>query len=228
MTFEHNFPLDQLTAYALQWVRNIPSLFAIIIFGLSHVTLAQELSIESGVDETPVELKKLSVRANALETRIREVEQRIADSHQKLIGLPSERSVEYRIDLKPGIIAAGQSNRSIAVSHLRTSMNGRPYVYTQSAVILGPESPLPIFLGRISEGTHLVKIQLQAAPVSSALIHSSTAPWQTLDKVFSFEVSAEAGNRQNKILEIVEKNNTLVLEEKTLSASDLANMSPGK
>jgi len=170
---------------------------------LSASALANDLVVEGSVDETPAEIKKLSSRAAALESRIREIEQRIAESQAQLLGKINEKSVEYKLEMKlADAIEQASATRSVAVSHVRLSIDGRPFSYTQSALIVAPKSPLPLFLGRLPEGTYLMRVQFLAAPMDERISNSATAAWQTLEKTLAIEVNAEAGARQLQRVEL--------------------------
>ncbi|MEN9529317.1 MAG: hypothetical protein RI932_1190 [Pseudomonadota bacterium] len=174
-----------------------------IALACSFPALANDLVVEGSIDETPAEIKKLAGRAAALEGRIREIEQRIAESQKQLLGQLNENSVEYKLDLKlAGASDATPAKENVAVSHVRLSIDGRPFSYTQSALIVTPSSPLPLFLGRISAGKYLMRVQLQAAPIDERISNSATAAWQTLEKTLPIEVAAEAGTRQVQRVEI--------------------------
>ena len=194
----------------------------LVIVGTSLPAFPSDLTVEGSFDETPVELKKLSVRAAALESRIKEVEQRLAESHQQLLGHPGQKSVEYRLEMKPTQPTAESPAKNVAVSHLRMSINGRPFVYTQSAVVTNKDAPLPLFLGRLNEGSYLVKIQFQAAVMDGRILNSSIAPWQTVDKMINLQVTSEGGLRQSQVLEIVESNDKIQVQIRKISGSDSA------
>jgi hypothetical protein len=83
------------------------------------------------------------------------------------------------------------------VSHVRMSLNGRPFVYTQSAILVSPTNPLPLFMGKIAEGRHIVRLQFQTAPFEKNIISGSTTAWRTIDKIIQLNIDAEAGSRQN-------------------------------
>ncbi len=164
---------------------------------------ANDLVVEGSLDETPAEIKKLSTRAASLEARIREIEQRIAESQQQILGPLNTNSVEYRIEMKLAESdIADSAKRNIAVSHVRLSIDGRPFSYTQSVVIISHGSPLPLFLGRITEGNYLMRIQFQAAPVDERIANSATAAWQTVERTIPVEIVAEAGSKQVQSLGI--------------------------
>lgn len=196
--------------------------FLIIIVGTSLPAFPSDLTVEGSIDETPVELKKLSVRAAALESRIKEVEQRLAESHQQLLGHPGKKSVEYRLEMKPAQSTATSSSKNVAISHLRMAINGRPFVYTQSAVVTSKDAPLPLFLGRLNEGIYLVKIQFQAAVIDGRILNSSIAPWQTVDKMINLEITSEGGSRQSQILEITDNSDKIGVQIRKKSDSDSA------
>ena len=172
---------------------------------------AQDLTIEGSIDQTPEPLKKLASRAEAIENRIRELEQRISESQKKIIVTQSDKVIEYRMELANGFTQGSGRGRSLAVSHLRMSINGRPYVYTQSAVIIDSENPLPLYLGPIEAGSYLVKIQLQAAPLDSKLLNPINSPWQTIEKIIPIEIVSEGGAKQTKVLELTEQDNKIIL-----------------
>lgn len=194
------FPLGPVGKIALKCIGRA---LCCIALACSFPALANDLIVEGSIDETPAEIKKLAGRAAALEGRIREIEQRIAESQKQLLGQLNDTSVEYKLDLK--LAAASDSTppkENVAVSHVRLSIDGRPFSYTQSALIVTPSSPLPLFLGRISAGKYLMRVQLQAAAIDERISNSSTAAWQTLEKTLPIEVVAEAGNRQVQRVEI--------------------------
>lgn len=195
-------------------------LFLFVINGISLPAFSSDLTVEGSIDETPIELKKLAARAAALESRIKEVEQRLAESHQQLLGHPGQKTVEYRLEMKPAQPTTGTSVKNVAISHLRLAINGRPFVYTQSAVVIANHAPIPLFLGRLNEGNYLVKIQFQAAVIDSRILNSSIAPWQTVDKTINLEVTAEGGLRQSQILEITENSDKLGIQIRKASRAD--------
>jgi len=196
--------------------------FLLVITGISLPAFSSDLTVEGSIDETPIELKKLAVRAAALESRIKEVEQRLAESHQQLLGHPGQKTVEYRLEMKPAKSTTDASAKNVAISHLRIAINGRPFVYTQSAFVVANDAPIPLFLGRLNEGNYLVKVQFQAAVIDSRILNSSIAPWQTVDKIINLEVTAEGGLRQSQILEITENSDKLGLQIRKASRADSA------
>lgn len=168
---------------------------------------AAELSVESEVDATPSELRLLSDRAKALEAKIGELEKRIADAQKTILGSAENEVVDYRLELKPQVppAGAGESGKSLVVSHVRMSMDGRPFVYTQSAIVVSEKFPLPLYVGKISAGSHQVRLQYQYAPVSDELLTSSNKGWRTIDQVLNLEIVAAAGRQQVQPIQISEE-----------------------
>jgi hypothetical protein len=167
---------------------------------------AAELSVESEVDATPSELRLLSDRAKSLEAKIGELEKRIADAQKTIFGSTETAVIDYRLELKPQVPSAGvgQSAKPLIVSHVRLSMDGRPFVYTQSAVVVSEKFPLPLFIGKISEGPHQIRLQYQVAPFSEELMTSSQRGWRTVDQVLNLEIVAAAGKQQVQPIRISE------------------------
>jgi len=167
---------------------------------------AGELSIQSDVDATPAELRSLSDRAQVLEAKIKDLERRVVATQESLMGQLSAAAVEYRLDLRP--LSANKKDEgkinSLVVSRIRMSMDGRPFVYSQNALIVSGKSPLPLFLGKLSAGHHQIRLQFQVAPLVDALNSPAAAPWRTIDRVLAIEVSPEAGLQQTKTLAIDE------------------------
>ncbi|MEY4065106.1 MAG: hypothetical protein RIR26_1314 [Pseudomonadota bacterium] len=161
---------------------------------------AAELSVEGSVDDTPAEIKKLAQRAAALSNRIREVERRLSEAQEKLLPPSDEDAVEYRLELHN---AMSPPALPFAVSHIRVSFEGRPFVYSQRAIVLTAERPLPLFLGRLKEGKYLMKIQFQGAPLEDVRSDGSDAPWRTLDKLITLDVTRDGGLRQFHKIELV-------------------------
>ncbi|NBO37084.1 hypothetical protein EBU99_00705 [bacterium] len=179
------------------------TLTIIVCFFIAKPGFCADLAIESTVDGTPSELRQLASRAAALDSRVKELEQRISEAQMNLIGDPSAETVEYRLELKPSTTNNSASDKnSFAVSHVRVSLDGRPFIYTQSAVVVSEKNPLPLFLGRMREGQHLVRLQFQMSPLPAALSRVSEAPWRTVDKTLALEINAKAGRKQNHFIEI--------------------------
>jgi hypothetical protein len=185
---------------------------------------AAELSVESEVDATPNELRQLSDRAKSLEAKIGELEKRIADAQKTILGSTENEMIDYRLELKPQIPAgsAGESAKPLVVSHVRLSMDGRPFVYTQSAVVVSEKFPLPLFIGKISEGSHQIRLQYQVAPVSEGLLTSPNKGWRTVDQVLNLEIVAAAGKQQVQPLQISEDPGLLLPVRKSENSQDLS------
>lgn len=163
-----------------------------------YVLQAAELSIESNVDKTPTELRQLSVKAASLESKIRELERRIAETQNVVVGAVQSESIDFRLDLvvKDTKKSQDQISGETVVSHVRMSLNGRPFLYNQSAVVVSEQSPLPLFLGKLPAGQYQLRLQFQTAQLTRELATLSRAPWVTVDRVINIEVSAAGGRQQ--------------------------------
>ena len=184
---------------------------------------AAELSIEGSVDNTPSELRQLSEKASVLEAKIRELELRIAENQKTVLGTSGQDSIDYRLELQPQ--ADDQQKRDIVVSHVRMSIDGRPFVYTQSAMIVSATRPLPLFMGRIPAGSHQIRLQFQAAPLTPEVFSASRAAWRTVDRVIQLELSAAAGKQQTHVIQVgdiaLAEQSVLSKEEKSANSEDL-------
>ncbi|NBX16075.1 MAG: hypothetical protein EBR09_01785 [Proteobacteria bacterium] len=173
----------------------IPIVLLPLLCGLTAHASGRELSIEGSVDGTPAELRQLLERASLLDAKINELERRLAESQRAVVGSAAGQIVDYRLELKPS--ADDQSRREMLVSHVRMSLNGRPFVYTQSAILVSPTNPLPLFMGKIAEGRHTVRLQFQTSPFAKNIISGSTTAWRTIDKIIQLNIDADAGSQQN-------------------------------
>lgn len=150
---------------------------------------ASELSIESRVDQSPTELKKLNDQALVLEKRIKELEQRISVEQAKVLAPEKKDHIELDLSLSPDrTVDEDKRPQRYLISHLRMSLNGRPFVFNQSALLATSEVPLPLYLGLIRPGKHLVRIQFQAALYDDLLVNHTALPWQKVDNTLTLEV----------------------------------------
>lgn len=180
---------------------------ALILIGTlicSSNIFAAELSVEGEIDSTPSELRQLSVRATALEAKIRELEQRIRDTQRIALGPVNEELIDYRLELKPekANSAPTPNKGAVVVSHVRMSMDGRPFIYTQSAIVVSESMPLPLFMGKIPEGNHQIRLQFQTAPLAVETFSAKAAPWRTVDQVINLQLSAAGGKQQTQTIAI--------------------------
>lgn len=175
-------------------------IFSLGLLFLSPLLQAAELSVEGTVDDTPAEIKRLAQRAAVLSDRIREMERRLSEANEKIVPAFEKESVEYRLELHNGMTSP---EVPIAVSHIRISMDGQPFVYSQRALVVSQGRPLPLLLGRMKQGRYLLKIQLQGAPVENVMTEGAHAPWRTIDKLIVLDVNREAGERQFHKIQLV-------------------------
>ncbi|NBW80690.1 hypothetical protein EBR21_02955 [bacterium] len=175
-------------------------------FSAGAMAWAAELSVEADVDTTPSEIRELLTRANALDAKIRELEKRIDTTQRSVLGTDSKAFVDYRLELKPSGQTTSSKNptEKMLVSHIRMALDGRPFVYSQSAMIVSDSNPVPLFVGRISEGTHQVRLQFQSAPLNRAPTANGNLAWKSVDKIFNIEISAQGGAFQKQTITIVE------------------------
>lgn len=167
-------------------------LLTAIALVFSHPCLAAELNVESQVDQSPIELKNLNDQANVLEKRIKELEQRISTEQTKILEPETNNYVELKLSLSPDMIENdGKKAQNYLISHLRMSLNGRPYIFNQNAVLTTQEFPLPLYLGLIRPGKHLIRIQFQGALHGDLLVNQSALPWQKVDETLTLDVGAE-------------------------------------
>lgn len=183
------------------------SIHALFLMGSllgSFTVFAAELAVEGEIDSTPSELRQLSVRANALEAKIRELEQRIRDTQRSALGPVNEELIDYRLELKPDKVnsASSSSDGAVVVSHVRMSMDGRPFIYAQSAIVVSDSMPLPLFMGKIPEGNHQIRLQFQTAPLAADTFSAKAAPWRTVDQVINLELTAAGGKQQTQTIAI--------------------------
>jgi hypothetical protein len=167
---------------------------------------AAELAVEGEVDSTPTEIRQLVERSNILDAKIRELEKRIDTTQRTVLGAENKPLVDYRLELKPSNHSPDGAKNfdKMLVSHIRMAMDGRPFVYSQSAMIVSESNPLPLFLGKISEGTHQVRLQFQAAQLERGLVSSGNVAWMAVDKIFNIEISAKGGTFQKQTITIVD------------------------
>jgi hypothetical protein len=166
-----------------------------LAIGGEEIAFGKELSIESSIDGTPSELRQLYNRSALLDAKINELERRLAESQKAVIGSAGKEVVDYRLELTPS--ADEQDKKEMLVSHVRMALNGRPFVYTQSAILVSAENPLPLFMGMITEGQHTVRLQFQMAPFSKDVLSGSKTSWRTVDKVVQLNVDSAAGKKQS-------------------------------
>jgi len=193
-----------------------------LLIGFGAVEAA-ELSIEGSIDNTPTELRKLSEKASVLEAKIRELELRIAENQKTVVGVPQQDTIDYRLELQPK--ANNQQKSDIVLSHVRMSIDGRPFVYTQSAMIVSATRPLPLFVGRMPVGSHQIRLQFQAAPLTPEVFSASRAAWRTVDRVIQLELSASGGKQQTHVIQVGDvvqaEQNVLSKEKLSTDSEDL-------
>jgi hypothetical protein len=163
---------------------------------------AAELSIEGNIDGTPTELRQLYDRAALLDAKIGELERRLSESQKAVIGVAGKETVDYRLELVPS--ADSKEKKEMLVSHVRMSLDGRPFVYTQSAIIISAARPLPLFMGKIPEGRHQVRLQFQVAPLTQQVLSGHSSSWRTVDRVMNLDVDAGAGKQQSYAVSVGE------------------------
>lgn len=171
----------------------------------SHETrfiLASELNVESQLDQSPAELKALNESALLLEKRFNELEQRLK-SEQDKIASAEQDLVELSLSLLPetGQKQPNQDSK-ILVSHLRMSVNGRPHVYNQDAVLTSGQFPIPLYLGLIKAGKHLVRLQFQATQYKNVSQPASQRSWVKMDETFTIDVDPESSRSISKYVYI--------------------------
>ncbi|MFZ9520445.1 MAG: hypothetical protein ACO3A4_08205 [Silvanigrellaceae bacterium] len=181
--------------------------FGVCVFCLPVQAYAAELSVESTVDSTPTEIRQLVERSNTLEAKIRELEKRIDTTQRSVLGVEDKSTVDYRLELKPFSATSPDENKTdkLVVSHIRMAMDGRPFVYTQSALIVSENNPLPLFVGRIPEGKHQVRLQFQVSPYGGRFFAGSKAAWKAIDRIFEINIQASGGNSQVQTVTIMDE-----------------------
>ncbi|MEY2988670.1 MAG: hypothetical protein RJB13_2191 [Pseudomonadota bacterium] len=163
---------------------------------VQSTALATELNVESSLDQSPAELKKLNESAKLLEKRFAELEQRLLAEQSKIAKNSTAELVELSLSLAPQFESESKKqNDSILVSHLRMSLNGRPHIFNQDALLVSSEFPIPLYLGLIKTGKHLVKIQFQAShyqgPDESAMQRS----WIKVDETFTLNLDSSESRK---------------------------------
>ena len=155
----------------------------------SSVAWGAELSVESTLDQSPAELKNLNERATLLEKRFGELEQRLMSEQSKIAGNSDSNLVELSLFLSPQLEPESSLNNDrILVSHLRMSLNGRPHIYNQDALFISPDFPIPLYLGLIHTGKHLVRIQFQASNYKGHDEAATRRSWLKMDETFTIDV----------------------------------------
>ncbi|MEN9825867.1 MAG: hypothetical protein RI953_1612 [Pseudomonadota bacterium] len=209
--------------YSRLWLVELLVCFAcVFVLPEGNSARAAELAVEGDVDSTPAEIRQLVERSNILDSKIRELEKRIDTTQRSVLGSENRALVDYRLELKPSNPSpdGGRNFDKMLVSHIRMAMDGRPFVYSQSAIIVSESNPLPLFLGKISEGIHQVRLQFQAAQLDRGLVSSGNMAWMAVDKIFNIEISAKGGTFQKQTITIVDGTEAMSAKESQKQEND--------
>jgi cell division protein FtsB len=157
---------------------------------------ATELSIESQRDQSPAALKVLSERARLLEQQFSELEKRLIDDQSKLAARSNADLVELSISLAPKVETIEKDKiDSIIISHLRMSLNGKPHIFNQDALLASHELPIPLYLGLITRASHLLKVQFQASYYTGMEEPSTQRTWFKVDETFRVDLATSESRK---------------------------------
>jgi len=172
------------------------------MFAPGAIAWASELKVESALDQSPTALKVLNERAQGLEKRFNELEERLAIEQMKIVGHSESGLVELSMSLAPRFDGESFTNpQGLLVSHMRMSLNGRPHIYNQDPLLVSESFPVPLYLGLIKSGKHLVRLQFQASHYSGVDEPVTKRSWVKVDETFTIDLeSAESGKVERNVL----------------------------